>query len=592
MANILHVISQTVKLKRNGQEWMGLCPFHNDHRPSLAVNPEKGVWKCHGCGAGGNVYDWVAKRDNIDLAEARRRLGNGNVSADPKSSQNQVTQPQRRIVATYDYKDENGKPLYQVLRFEPKDFSVRRPDGNGGWVWGLGDARKVLYHLDDIKRAIEYGETIFITEGEKDCDNLWGIGLVATTAPFGAGKWQPEYAECLKGGRIVILPDNDEPGIAHGLDIARSLYGQTKMLKLLALNGCKDVSDWLQAHDPEELTELVEKAPEWQPHLAPIEGVVRGEVLNVKNQSNLAQLRKVCAADLCLKGTPDLDFLPLLGQDGYIVKGWTTLIAGYPKAGKTELVTRLCHKWQQERILYITEEPESIWAVRLARVSDGWNHMWLLFALGMKPEDILSEIVSSDITVVIVDTVRNLFGLKDETDNSEVARALTPYITTCRNTNKTLLLLHHIRKGGGEHGEGITGGHAFLGIVDAALEILREPNLGDNKRRIRGWARVVAIQELVYVLNEDGSMEALGSPNEVELASVKNRVLEVVDYEWLGRKEVREALDEPHPSERQVQNALNELAGEGALERDPPIGEDKPGRKYLYRLPNLARTSL
>src|SRR6476469_947295 len=49
------------------------------------------------------------------------------------------------IVATYDYRDENGTLLFQVLRYVPKGFSQRRPDRNGGWIYKLGDCRRVLY---------------------------------------------------------------------------------------------------------------------------------------------------------------------------------------------------------------------------------------------------------------------------------------------------------------------------------------------------------------------------------------------------------------------------------------------------------------
>ena len=54
-----------------------------------------------------------------------------------------------RIVATYDYTDGDGKLLYQVLRYDPKDFRQRRPDGNGGWIWKL-EERRVLYRLAGI----------------------------------------------------------------------------------------------------------------------------------------------------------------------------------------------------------------------------------------------------------------------------------------------------------------------------------------------------------------------------------------------------------------------------------------------------------
>ena len=58
----------------------------------------------------------------------------------------------RHIVAEYNYTDEAGKLLFQVVRYVPKGFAQRRPDGNGGWVWGLGDTRRVLYRLPEPSR--------------------------------------------------------------------------------------------------------------------------------------------------------------------------------------------------------------------------------------------------------------------------------------------------------------------------------------------------------------------------------------------------------------------------------------------------------
>src|SRR4029453_16917934 len=87
------------------------------------------------------------------------------------------------IVAEYDYLDETGKLLFQVVRFEPKDFRQRRSDGNGGWIWSLGNTRRVLYRLPDIIAAVEGGETIHLVEGEKDVDTLSAHRLTATCNP-------------------------------------------------------------------------------------------------------------------------------------------------------------------------------------------------------------------------------------------------------------------------------------------------------------------------------------------------------------------------------------------------------------------------
>ena len=100
-----------------------------------------------------------------------------------------------RIAKTYDYVDEHGALLFQVVRFEPKDFRQRKPDGNGSWTWKLGDTPRVLYHLPEMIEAIASEHPIFIAEGEKDVDALVGIGVTATCNPGGAGKWRDEYSQ-------------------------------------------------------------------------------------------------------------------------------------------------------------------------------------------------------------------------------------------------------------------------------------------------------------------------------------------------------------------------------------------------------------
>jgi hypothetical protein len=165
---------------------------------------------------------------------------------------------ERRIVSTYDYADEAGTLLYQVVRFAPKDFRQRRPDGTGGWVWDMKNVRRVLYRLPAVIEAVRQGETVYVCEGEKDCDAvnaLDGSGFVATCNPGGAGKWRAEHAECLRGAsRVVIVADKDEPGRRHALDVRASLKGIVDDVRIVEAKTGKDAYDHLAAgHGLEEL---------------------------------------------------------------------------------------------------------------------------------------------------------------------------------------------------------------------------------------------------------------------------------------------------------------------------------------------------
>ncbi|MEN6428373.1 MAG: DNA primase [Phycisphaerales bacterium] len=72
--DIVDVIGEHVSLKRKGREWLGLCPFHEDHKPSLYVNPDKQIYKCFACGAGGDVLKFVQMREGLTFPQAIERL--------------------------------------------------------------------------------------------------------------------------------------------------------------------------------------------------------------------------------------------------------------------------------------------------------------------------------------------------------------------------------------------------------------------------------------------------------------------------------------------------------------------------------------
>jgi len=216
--NITEFLSLLKGVKPCGNGYQAHCPAHDDKKQSLHVSEgEDGKILAH-CHAGCSIND-ICQALGIELKDLfPQKL---KVHAGGKSP----------VVATYDYRDANGKLLFQVCRTADKRFFQRRPDGKGGWLNGLGGIQPVLYRLPEVLQAVERGETVFITEGEKDCDNLTRIGLTATTSPMGAGKWRDHYSNWLKGANVVILPDNDEPGRKHAQQAAKSLYGKRQVLR-------------------------------------------------------------------------------------------------------------------------------------------------------------------------------------------------------------------------------------------------------------------------------------------------------------------------------------------------------------------------
>lgn len=201
-------------------QWNAKCPVidghaHGDKNPSLSVGtgPDgKALVCCHkGCRLPDIAHALQLGVHDLFPPKPRAAIANG-----------------RRIRSTYPYYDAEGTLVFEVVRYDPKGFAQRVPDGKGGWTWSLkGVDWRPLYMLPQIRRAIERGERVFLTEGEKDAEALqWaveGLGAVGCNSG-GAGKWRPEYAEQLAGAkRIVIVLDNDDAGLAHAKTFAREL---------------------------------------------------------------------------------------------------------------------------------------------------------------------------------------------------------------------------------------------------------------------------------------------------------------------------------------------------------------------------------
>ncbi|MDR3691248.1 MAG: DNA primase [Fimbriimonas sp.] len=72
--DIVELVGREVNIARQGKNWKGLCPFHQDRNPSFTVTPQTGRYKCWSCGEAGDIFDWVMKRQNVDFMEAMRIL--------------------------------------------------------------------------------------------------------------------------------------------------------------------------------------------------------------------------------------------------------------------------------------------------------------------------------------------------------------------------------------------------------------------------------------------------------------------------------------------------------------------------------------
>jgi 5S rRNA maturation endonuclease (ribonuclease M5) len=152
----------------------------------------------------------------------------------------------KTVVATYDYVDEDGVVLFESVRYDPKGFRQRRPDG-GAWRWNLDGVRLVPYRLPELLAGVRDRRTVYLVEGEKDVDRVASLGQVATCNPMGAGKWRQDYADLLRGADVIVVADRDDAGYSHARTVVESLTGIAASVKLLEAASGKDVSDHLDA---------------------------------------------------------------------------------------------------------------------------------------------------------------------------------------------------------------------------------------------------------------------------------------------------------------------------------------------------------
>jgi len=251
----------------SGSGFVAHCPAHDDQHESLSINVknEKVLLHCHAGCSQETVIEALKARDLWPVF-----LDEGSKNFSTRRPPHRSKKSNGKIVETYNYFNENEKLIYQVLRYFPKSFKQRRPDPDNpnNWIWNLEGIKPTLYRLPELIEAVKKGEMIFIPEGERDVKSLFSIGLTATCNPMGSGKWRDEFSKYFKNADVCILPDNDPLGLKHAQQIAESLFGTARSVKIIQLPGLKnkqDVTDWIMGGGTrEKLLQIVDETEKWR----------------------------------------------------------------------------------------------------------------------------------------------------------------------------------------------------------------------------------------------------------------------------------------------------------------------------------------
>ena len=548
---------QGVRSVRGG--WTAKCPAHDDRVSSFSIS-EQGQKVLLFCHAGCTLKEICAA-----LGIEERDLFNDK----PQHTRTKIS-PVERIVAEYPYTDENGGLLYQAVRYEPKGFRQRRPDGKGGWAWNLIGVRRVLYHLPDVLAARE----VLICEGEKDCETAHALGFVATCNPGGAGKWREEYSEHMCGKQITIIADADDPGSKHAQHVAQSLQGEAASLKVIELPGAKDLSEWVERGGTRDaLLELIRGAAECK---SPSQTTAGG--------FSLTSLRD-------LLSEPEEKISWLVADK--LPAGGISVLSAKPKVGKSTLARclALAAARGEEFLGCQTTQGAVIYLALEEKRSEVRRHFSDLGATGEEPihihcgaapkgamPELCKIVVELKPRLVVIDPLFKFVRVADEKAYAETCQAIEPLLSLARETGAHVMLVHHNGKAErADATDAILGSTAIFGGVDAALILKRT----DRYRTLQSCQRY-GTDWPETVLEFDPATRSMSLGAEKSEADVGRIGQQILDYlsrgqEGRTREEIEAQVEGDTGPKRK---ALRLLVEQGKVERG---GTGKRGDPFRYR---------
>ncbi len=451
-------------LKINGKAKVTcLCPFHDDHNPSLSINLDTGRWKCFtGCG-GGDVFNFYQEKHGVDFKTALNEIVNKHGITFP-AFQHTMSRKGGKVVATFEYKDATGKVIYAKQRIEPgktrpKDFIFKHPNG-GGWGKGRG-CEAVLYRLPELVES----DYIIVVEGEAKADLLNQWGLVATCLDSGAlSTWKEHYLDTLTGKQeIIILPDNDSPGMDYAITFAKALYGNVGAIRIIELPGLsdkEDILDWskVEGNDKEKLFELIENSPEWH------------------SQSECQHL--VSVKDILNADAESFEWV----VDSLIPEGAITLLSAPPSHFKTwcaldiarcvsEGIPFLGRSTKQHKVYYIDREnPRNVlrrYFMKLGLSDTTPMEVWPLWIdeePPVFPYDLYQKYAKERPLIVFDSLIRFYPKGTDENQSTHISPVMN-FLKSLTKVGATVIILHHAGKA---EGSNYRGSSDILGGVDIA----------------------------------------------------------------------------------------------------------------------------
>jgi hypothetical protein len=592
------------------------CAFHSEDNPSCTLFLDgNGGFNCHACGAKGNLFQFEKRFSSCspDQAEINVAAITGATPVSRREGEVNLAPP----VAIYDYRDENGRSLFQKRRYEPetgkKIFRIFHP-ADKGWNSGIDakgteKTRRILYNLPDLVKA----NLVFLCEGEKDCQNVMdanlfaenALSIAATTTFDGAWqqghspKWLDSYGSYFTGKQVVIFEDNDEPGRIYAATAAAAISKYALAVRIVSfpeLPEGGDVSDYLAAgHTTQELEKQVKDAPVWTP---PVQSPDAAAPTGDKKPEGGFKLMPI--GELLARPEVAPDYL----VDGLLICGTVSCVVSKPKVGKSTFARGLClavargepfvgRSTRQGACIYLALEE------RYAEITADFRAMGATEAdpitvhADAAPASAILALVDlvrkQRPTLVVIDPLFRLAHIHDEKAYAEVYAALGPLIDLARETGTHILLTHHAGKSPKVDPIDSPLGSTAIGGAAATTIVL---NRRDAYRTVQTVTRIGPVMpETVLSFDPPTRLLSVGGTRaEAYCLEIEKEILEYLEAG--GDKTEPEIVDQVEGTNAVKRKALRSLVKKQVVNRG---GTGRSGDPYRYSYScteNIPRTSV
>ena len=473
MTTAAEIAKHLKKAKKAGDgSWVACCPAHNDKNPSLSITDVDGrdtpLLHCH---AGCEFTEIVRHIPQWPTLEAEPHYEH------VKAFNANYINPRRYI-----YKDENDLPVYMVERtFNGtgktfKQYTIKGESLNPG-IKGIP---RLPYRLPEIVNH----DVIYICEGEQAADAMWLYGYPATCNSGGANNWDSNLNPYFTDKTVIIIPDNDEPGRKHALQVAEHLHSTAKTIIIANIcSGLKDKADmvdWFQAN-PRKLHnvgELVSGIEAWEP----------GDDIEDADDDAIQwilphQMHYVMDANWTVKDIiPATGLGAAYGKPGSGKTFWALDLAMHVASGKgyankltkhgpaAYIALESGRRFQNRVMKWAEENDTNMSTVPFVITPDQIN----LLDPDKDAERIIKGLrrqqkrFGEPFKLVVIDTLSRAMAGGNENSPED----MTAFVASCDRIWKQLecfvLIIHHVGK---DAAQGLRGHSSLLGAVDTEIEV-------------------------------------------------------------------------------------------------------------------------